>query len=153
MFSIQANLNTVIGDFHLDRMMRYSVFVPRLYKPCKSLGFEAGRVMPARAFCTDESQGFPIRLITRHFGAFPFNHGMVGASLQPISTRERQLFPLTRCVPWTAFIQDEKGNHKTLEQAEIIARLEEQGTDNPDQIDLEDTISKMGREKEIRIAA
>jgi len=53
--------------------------------------------------------------------------------------------------PLGAFIQDEKGNHQTLEQAEIIVRLNEQSTDNPDQIDLEDAIAKMGREKEIRI--
>jgi hypothetical protein len=48
-------------------------------------------------------------------------------------------------------MQDKKGNHQTLEQAEIIARLNEQSSDNPDQIDLEDAIGKMGREKEIRI--
>jgi len=78
MFSTQSNLKAVIGDFHLDRMMRYSVFVPRLYNLCQSLGFEAGKIMPSRAFCSDESQGFPIILITKHFGTFPFNHGMVG---------------------------------------------------------------------------
>ena len=61
-----------------DHMMRYSQFVPRLYNLCKSLGFEAGRIMPSRAFCSDESQGYPIILIAKHFGTFPFNHGMVG---------------------------------------------------------------------------
>jgi hypothetical protein len=59
-------------------MMRYSLFVPRLYNMCKTLGFEAGKIMPSRAFCSDESQGFPIILITKHFGTFPFNHGRVG---------------------------------------------------------------------------
>ena len=78
MFSSNANLQSVIGDFHIDDMMRYSLFVPRLYNLCKSLGFEAGKIMPSRAFCSDESQGFPIILITKHFGTFPFNHGMVG---------------------------------------------------------------------------
>ena len=78
MFSSSSNLQTVIGDFHIDNMMRYSLFVPRLYNLCKSLGFEAGKIMPSRAFCSDESQGFPIILITKHFGTFPFNHGMVG---------------------------------------------------------------------------
>jgi hypothetical protein len=38
-------------------MMRYNVFVPRLYNWCKSLGFTPGKVMPSRAFCSDESQG------------------------------------------------------------------------------------------------
>lgn len=78
MFSTQPNLKAVIGDFHHDRMMRYRVFVPRLYKLCKSLGFEAGKMMPSRAFCSDESQGFPIILISKHFGTFSFNHGRVG---------------------------------------------------------------------------
>ena len=34
--------------------------------------------MPSRAFCSDESQGYPIILIAKHFGTFPFNHGLVG---------------------------------------------------------------------------
>ena len=34
--------------------------------------------MPSRAFCSDENQGFPIILIPKHFGTFPFNHGRVG---------------------------------------------------------------------------
>jgi hypothetical protein len=57
-----------------------------------------------------------------------------------ISPREGQLFPLTKCVPRAAFMPDEYGNHQTLEQAEIIARLEEHSTEYPDQIDLEDAI-------------
>jgi hypothetical protein len=69
----------LMGDFKLDgRMMRFSIFVPRLYNLCRSYGFEKGMIMPSRAFCSDENQGFPIILITKHFGAFPFNHGMVG---------------------------------------------------------------------------
>ena len=68
-----------MGDFKISRrMMRYSIFIPRFYNLCKSYGFEKGRIMPSRAFCSDENQGFPIILITKHFGAFPFNHGMVG---------------------------------------------------------------------------
>lgn len=78
MFSSSSNLQSVIGDFHLENMMRYSLFVPRLYNLCKSLGFEPGKIMPSRAFCSDESQGFPIILIAKHFGTFPFNHGQVG---------------------------------------------------------------------------
>ena len=58
--------------------MRYSSFVPRLYNLCRSFGFTPGQIMPSRAMCSDESQGFPIILITKHFGAFPFNHGRAG---------------------------------------------------------------------------
>jgi len=59
-------------------MMRYNVFVPRLYNWCLSLGFTPGKIMPSRAFCSDESQGYPIIMIAKHFGTFPFNHGVVG---------------------------------------------------------------------------
>ncbi|MDH3980134.1 MAG: hypothetical protein OEU91_06440 [Gammaproteobacteria bacterium] len=379
MFSSSSNLQSVIGDFRIDNMMRYSQFVPRLYNLCKSLGFEAGKIMPSRAFCSDKSQGFPIILIAKHFGTFPFNHGRVGGIVatdrhgphadhgkdlviiqashvgydpdtktfgtyrrlqteanessdscgkigdvlnwyldecafareniflrksgdqysvtidnqllnegraeglflnlerivrqehgnpQPVRTlstartylaadslvkilpaecwagdgetaignhlvpelfrfkrdvgggaegqrhleqnllnpmpwivtsdapllvaaqvntqaefdrafrsivkerryrdkrmvfvsclnidispREGQIFPLTKCVPWAAYIQDGKGNHYTLEQAELTAQLMEQGTENPDQIDLEEAIHKMEEEQEIRIEA
>ena len=59
-------------------MMDYNLFMPRLFNWCKSLGFEPGKIMPSRAFCSDESQGYPIILMTKHFGTFPFNHGRVG---------------------------------------------------------------------------
>lgn len=59
-------------------MLCYNDYVPRLYNWCLALGFGPGKIMPSRAFCSDESQGFPIILLTKHFGAFPFNHGRVG---------------------------------------------------------------------------
>lgn len=62
-------------------MMRYSRFVPRLYNFCLSLGMEPGKIMPSRAFCSDESQGFPIILIAKQFGTFPFNHGVGGGGV------------------------------------------------------------------------
>lgn len=61
-----------------DAIMRYSSFVPRLYNFCKSLGMQKGKIMPSRAFCSDESQGYPIILLAKHFGAFLFNHGRTG---------------------------------------------------------------------------
>lgn len=68
-----------VGGFQIQgMMMRYNLFAPRLYNWCKSLGFEARKIMPSRAFCSDESQGYPIIMIAKHFGAFPFNHGRVG---------------------------------------------------------------------------
>lgn len=77
--SLIGSTQTTLDDFKLDGMMiRYSQFVPRLYNFCLSLGMEAGKIMPSRAFCSDESQGFPIILLAKQFGAFPFNHGRVG---------------------------------------------------------------------------
>jgi hypothetical protein len=61
--------------------MRYSEFVPRLYNYCLSLGFKRERMMPSRAFCSDESQGYPIILMAQHFGTFPFDHGRVGGKV------------------------------------------------------------------------
>jgi hypothetical protein len=59
----------LMGDFKIsERMMRFSLFVQRLYNLCRSYGFEKGMIMPSRAFCSDENQGFPIILITKHFG-------------------------------------------------------------------------------------
>ena len=78
MFSTSKKMKSIVNDFHISRMMQYSLFVPRLYNLCRSMGFEPGHIMPSRAFCSDENQGFPIILITKHFGTFPFNHGMVG---------------------------------------------------------------------------
>ncbi len=61
-----------------DYAMRYSSFVPRFYNYCLSLGMQPNLIIPSRAFCSDENQGYPIILITKHFGSFPFNHGRVG---------------------------------------------------------------------------
>ncbi len=67
------------NGFHVDKYaMRYSKFVPRLFNYCLSIGMEPNRIMPSRAFCSDENQGYPIILIAKHFASFPFNHGRVG---------------------------------------------------------------------------
>jgi len=72
-------MHTLMGDLRLSGMaIRYSQFVPKLYNYCLSLGFEPDRIMPSRAFCSDESQGYPVILLARHFGTFPFDHGQVG---------------------------------------------------------------------------
>lgn len=74
-----GSISGLLGAFKMASVsMRYSQFVPRVYNLAKSLGFEAGKIMPSRAFCSDESQGYPIILLSKHFGTFPFNHGLVG---------------------------------------------------------------------------
>ena len=68
-----------LAPFKVDGLaMPYAEFVPRLYNFCMELGFRNGLIMPSRAFCSDENQGLPIILLTKHFGTFPFNHGRVG---------------------------------------------------------------------------
>ena len=79
MYSVTGSISGLLGSFRMAEVaMRYSEFVPRLYNLTKSLGFAQGKIMPSRAFCSDESQGYPIILIAKHFGTFPFNHGRVG---------------------------------------------------------------------------
>ena len=76
---LAANMVEPIGGFQMQgMMMRYNLFAPRLYNWCMSLGFQPGKIMPSRAFCSDESQGYPVIMIAKHFGTFPFNHGIVG---------------------------------------------------------------------------
>jgi len=68
-----------MAPFRIDGLaIPYAEFVPRLYNFCMELGFRKGLIMPSRAFCSDENQGLPIILLTKHFGTFPFNHGRVG---------------------------------------------------------------------------
>lgn len=75
-------MHHVVDDFRLgERAMRYSLFVPRLYNFCLSLGFRRSHMMPSRAFCSDESQGYPVILLMQHFGTFPFDHGLVGGAV------------------------------------------------------------------------
>lgn len=74
-----GTISSLLGAFKMAPVsMRYSQFVPRVYNLAKSVGLEAGKIMPSRAFCSDESQGYPIILLSKHFGTFPFNHGLVG---------------------------------------------------------------------------
>ena len=75
-------MHSVMGNLRLGPMaIRYSQFVPKLYNYCLSLGFQRDRMMPSRAFCSDESQGYPIILMAQHFGTFPFDHGRVGGKV------------------------------------------------------------------------
>jgi hypothetical protein len=79
MYGTSGSISSILGAYHMAAVsMRYSRFMPRVYNLAKSLGFEPGKMMPSRAFCSDESQGYPIILIAKHFGIFPFNHGLVG---------------------------------------------------------------------------
>ena len=79
MYRAAGSISSLLGAFQMaSKAMRYSQFIPRVYNLSRSLGFEQGKIMPSRAFCSDESQGYPIILIAKHFGTFPFNHGLVG---------------------------------------------------------------------------
>lgn len=66
-----------------------------------------------------------------------------------VSPRENQLFPLTKFVPWAAYIQKENGEGYTLEQKELHEVLMQQSKENPHKIDLTEAIHKMEDEPEI----
>ena len=72
-------LQSILGNFEIeDKIIDYHSFMARFYNFCLEEGMTAGKIVPSRAFCSDESQGLPIILISKHFGAFPFDHGLVG---------------------------------------------------------------------------
>ncbi len=82
MYGKISSTSNLLGSYKMmDVALRYSKFVPRAYNLAKSLGFTPGKIMPSRAFCSDESQGYPVILMAKHFGAFPFNHGSVGGTI------------------------------------------------------------------------
>ncbi len=68
-----------------------------------------------------------------------------------ISPGSNQLFPLTKFVPWAAFVQDRDGFYYTLEQQELVQLLGQQSTDNPEQIDLEQAIQFMAEAEEVKV--
>ena len=75
-------MHRIMGNLRLGGMaIRYSQFAPQLYNYCLSLGFSRRLMMPSRAFCSDESQGYPVILLAQHFGTFPFDHGRVGGKV------------------------------------------------------------------------
>ncbi len=72
-------LRSILGDFQIENYsIAYHKFMAQFYNFCIKQGMEPGKIVPSRAFCSDESQGLPIILISKHFGAFPFDHGLVG---------------------------------------------------------------------------
>ena len=81
MFSPVANIESIIPGFSMERNFRFSQFAPRLYNyVTKKAGMEAGVIMPARAFCSDGSQGYPTMVLAKHFGTFPFDYGQIGGT-------------------------------------------------------------------------
>lgn len=80
-----TDINQALGKYDLEHhMLSYNEFIPKMYNYCKSLGFEMDKIMPSRAFCSDENQGYPIILMAKHFGTFPFNHGRVGGVMATV---------------------------------------------------------------------
>ena len=74
-----VKLRSILGEFKIeDHTIVYHKFMGQFYNFCINQGMEAGKITPSRAFCSDESQGLPIILMSKHFGAFPFDHGLVG---------------------------------------------------------------------------
>ena len=79
MYSSNIDIKSALEDFIIEgSTFPYNDFVARLYNFCRSIGLQSGKILPSRAFCSDETQGYPSILIAKHFGAFPFNHGRVG---------------------------------------------------------------------------
>jgi hypothetical protein len=142
MYGTSGLISSLLGAYHMSEVsMRYSRFMPRAYNLAKSLGFKRGKIMPSRAF----------RTIVQEPSYREKKILFISGLNVDISPREGQVFPLTKFIPWAAYVQDEHGNHQTWEQAELYAQLQAQSTKNPDQVDLETAIEMMERAKEIQL--
>ena len=161
MFSSQTNLKTVIGDFHLDRMMRERVLVPRLYNLSWSPGLEAGRVMPAQSHLLVDAQantqaGFDHACRTDvgepgYQGPWLVFTSCLNVDIPPRQgwiTSPEQVCPLAG-----GMRPGRKGQPPGAGTDNHNCESGGQGADIPGPVDLEDTILGMGRETKIRISA
>lgn len=72
----------ILNGFQLrGNLFAYRELAAKLFNFCLSKGMQPGQIVPSRAFCSDESQGFPILMLAKHFGGFPFDHGRVGGTV------------------------------------------------------------------------
>ncbi len=92
------------------------------------------------------------RTIVKEAGYQGKNLAFIAGINIDISPQKGQLFPLTKFVPWAAYIQTLDGKQFTLEQEEIVAALNAQSTKNPDRIELSKAIQIMEKTPEIKIA-
>ena len=68
-----------------------------------------------------------------------------------ISPKEGQLFPLTKFIPWAAYVQTREGQTFLLEQDELLDALRSQSKENPDKIEMSRAIGVMEETPEIKI--
>jgi len=92
------------------------------------------------------------RTIVKEAGYRGKNLAFIAGINIDISPQKGQLFPLTKFIPWAAYIQTLNGKQFTLEQKEIVEALNAQSTENRDRIELSKAIQIMGKTPEIKIA-
>jgi hypothetical protein len=68
-----------------------------------------------------------------------------------ISPRAGQPFPLTKFVPWAAYVRLRDGRHFHLEQDELVDSLRGQPTDNPDRMSFDASIRDMSEAEGVTI--
>ena len=68
-----------------------------------------------------------------------------------ISPNPGEEFPLTKFVPWAAYLQRADGTRKILEQDELLEQFGSVSATNPDQISLEKSIETMADKPEVII--
>ena len=68
-----------------------------------------------------------------------------------ISPEPGQLFPLTKFMPWAAYVQTTDGTYYTVEQREFFEILQQQSDKNFERIDMEDAIRIMEEAQEIQL--
>ena len=61
------------------------------------------------------------------------------------------MLPLTKFVPWAAYIQTRGGKQFTLEQKELVEALRSQSPVNPERIELSNAIRVMEKAPGIKV--
>ncbi len=68
-----------------------------------------------------------------------------------ISPENNDDIPLTKFVPWAAYLQQADGKTEILEQDEVFDRLCAQSTTNPSQLNLEQSIETFAKHREVTV--
>lgn len=62
-----------------------------------------------------------------------------------------EAFPATMFLPWAAYVQLADGKRHVVEQQELVSELFSRSTDNPDELDIENSINELFERKRRRI--
>jgi hypothetical protein len=151
-----------IGNCLKNDMFHYQRSIPQLEEGAHHLEHNMIRYMPqivtAKWPALTAAQINTQIEFDRTFRTIVKEHGYRGKKVLfisglniDISPDSDQLFPLTKFVPWAAYVQDRDGFYYTLEQQELVQLLMQQSTDNPDQVDLENAIQLMADSEEVKV--
>jgi hypothetical protein len=144
LFYFRRNISTAIeGRDQLERNLgRYMSQIVTANSPALTAAMANTQIEFDRAY----------RTLIKEPGYRGKNLAFISGINIDISPQKGQLFPLTKFVPWAAYIQTQDEKQIILEQKEIVEALNAQSLANPDRIELSKAIQVMESTPEIRIS-